>query len=163
MRPRTLLALVPLTFALLTPGIAAADTPPIFPILPNQYFNGVVNGATADATVYTVCPGPSTGQTGHPAGGQNLSVARATTGTTADVGYTGSAGNSIAATPQTSATTTSPVIFTVYSQASALPTTWIVPCDGYGLIAFTPLPGSSTAHTDTVKVHYINIAAGPAQ
>lgn len=28
-----------------------------------------------------------------------------------------------------------------------------------GLIAFTPLPGSSSAHTDTVKMHYVNIAA----
>lgn len=161
MRPRTLLALVPLAFAVLTPGIAAADTPPIYPILPNQYFNGVVNGRTADATVYTVCPGPSTGQTGHPASGQNLSVARATAGTTADVGYTGSAGNSIAAQPVTSVAN-NPVVFTAYSQASALPTAWVVPCDGYGLIAFTPLPGSSSVRTDTVRVRYVNIAAGPA-
>jgi len=157
MRPHALLALIPLAFAVLTPGIAAAD-PPIYPILPNQYFNGVVNGSTAGATVYTVCPGPSTGQIGHPASGQNLSVARATAGTTADVGYTGSVGNSIAATPVTS-TANNPVVFTVYDQASALPTAWVVPCDGDGLIAFTPLPGSSSAHTDTVKVHYVNIAA----
>jgi len=162
MRPRTLLALVPLAFTVLTPGIAAADSPPIYPILPNQYFNGVVNGQTTGATVYTVCPGPSTGQTGHPASGQNLSVAQATAGTTADVGYTGSVGNSVAATPVTSVAN-NPVVFTVYSQASALPTAWIVPCDGDGLIAFTPLPGSSSAHTDNVKVHYVNIAASPAQ
>jgi hypothetical protein len=56
-----------------------------------------------------------------------------------------------------------PVVFTAYYQASALPTTWVVPCDGDGLIAFTPLPGSSTAHTDNVKVHYVNIAVNPAQ
>jgi hypothetical protein len=157
MRPRTLLALVPLAFAVLTPGVAAAD-PPIYPILPNQYFNGMVNGSTAGATVYTVCPGPSTGQTGHPAGGQNLSVARATASTTADVGFTGSAGNSIAATPVSSSAANGPVVFTAYYQTSALPTAWVVPCDGDGLIAFTPLPGSFTAHTDTVKVHYVNIA-----
>jgi hypothetical protein len=57
MRLRPLILLVSLMFATLATGTAAADTsPPTFPILPNQYFTGVVNGKTADATVYTACP-----------------------------------------------------------------------------------------------------------
>ena len=68
MRVRSFAALLPLAFVLLSAGPAAADTaPPTFPILPNQYFDGVVNGKTAAAIVYTVCPGPSTGRNGHPA------------------------------------------------------------------------------------------------
>jgi len=157
MRLRALFALVPLAFVALTAGPAAAD-PPTYPILPNQYFVGVVNGKTADAVVYTVCPGPSTGRPGHPAGGQTLSVSRVTpNGTTANLGYTGSAANSIAAQPVSSVANT-PVVFTEYFVARPLPTSWWVPCDGDGRIAFTPLPGSPTARTAYVTVHYVNIA-----
>lgn len=161
MRLRTLIALIPIGFAMLAPGSAAANTsPPTYPILPNQYFNGVVNGKTADATVYTACPGPVTNQTGNPISGQTLSVARVSTpsGTTTNLGFTGSAGNSIAARPVSSLANTS-VVFTEYFRTSALPTTWTVPCNGDGLIAFTPLPGSPTAQTAYVTVHFINIAA----
>ena len=159
MRFRTLIAAVPLGLAILLPGTAVADpAPPTFPILPNQFFNGVVNGKISDATVYTVCPGPATGRTGHPASGQTLSVARVSAPTDTNVGFTGSAGNSIAAMPWSSLANP-PVVFTEYFRASALPTTWTVPCDGDGRIAFTPLPGSSTARTDYVSVHYVNIAA----
>jgi hypothetical protein len=163
MRLRTLIALVPLAFATLAAGTAAADTsPPTYPILPNQYFNGVVNGKTADATIYTACPGPATGQTGHPVSGQTLSVSRvsAPTVTTANLGFTGSLGKSVAASP-VSSVANDPVIFVEYFKASALPTTWTVPCEGDGLIAFTPLPGSSTARTAYVTVHFVNIAAAP--
>jgi hypothetical protein len=164
-RLRNLIALVPLAFAALASGTAAADTsPPTFPILPYQYFNGVVNGKTADATIYTACPGPATGQSGHPASGQTLSVSRvsAPTGTTANLGFTGSVGNSVAASPVTSIAN-NPVVFTEYFRASALPTTWTVPCEGDGLIAFTPLPGSPTARTAFVTVHFINIAVSPTR
>jgi len=161
MRVRALLALVPLAFVLLGTGNAAADTaPPTYPVMPNQYFNGVVNGKTADATVYTVCPGPATGQPGHPAAGQTLSVSRVSpTGSTSDLGFTGSLGTSIAAAPVSSSVANSPVVFTEYYVGSALPTGWTVPCDGTGLIAFTPKPTSSTARTAYVTVRFINIAA----
>lgn len=160
MRLRTLIGLVPLAFAALGSGTAMADTsPPTFPILPNQYFNGVVNGKTADATVYTACPGPANSQTGHPVSGQTLSVSRvsAPTGTTANLGYTGSVGNSVAAAP-VSSIANSPVLFTEYFRPSALPTAWTVPCNGDGLIAFTPRPGSPTARTAYVTVKFVNIA-----
>jgi hypothetical protein len=121
----------------------------------------VVNGKTADATIYTACPGPATGRSGHPVSGQTLSVSRVVpTGTTANLGFTGSLGNSVAASPVSSAAN-QPVIFVEYFKASALPTTWTVPCDGDGLIAFTPQPGSSTARTAYVTVHFVNIAASP--
>jgi hypothetical protein len=161
MRVRSLIALVPLGLAMLVPGTAAADpSPPTYPILPNQYFSGVVNGKTTAAVVYTVCPGPSTGHQGHPAGGQTLAVTRVSTpgGTTDNLGYTGSAGTSVAASPNSSSTVNSPVIFTEYFVGQALPTAWIVPCDGDGVIAFVPRPGSSTARTAYAAVHYVNIA-----
>ena len=162
MRFRVLFVLVPLVFAGLATGTAAADTtPPTFPILPNQYFVGVVNGKTAGATVYTVCPGPA-GGTGHPVSGQTLSVSRVSAPTSTAVGYTGSAGNSVAATPVTSAANV-PVVFAEYFAGRALPTTWTVPCNSDGRIAFTPLPGSSSARTVYVTVHYINIAEAPTR
>lgn len=161
MRLRTLIALVPLAFAALTVGPAAADTsPPTFPIQPNQYFTGVVNGKTAGAVVYTVCPGPATGRTGHPAAGQTLSVTPASSSSTANVGFTGSLGRSIAATPVLNLAN-DPVVFTEYFRPAALPTAWTVPCDGDGRIAFTPLPGSPTARTSYVTVRFVNIAVAP--
>lgn len=163
MRLRALIGLLPFGLALVAPGTAAADTPPTFPILPNQWFSGVVNGQTANATIHMVCPGPATGRTGHPASGQTLSVNRepAPAGTT-DLGFTGSAGTSIAAAPVPSSTTNTPVIFTEYFRPSALPTTWTLPCEGDGRIDFTPRPTSSTARTAHVTVHFVNIATAPA-
>jgi hypothetical protein len=166
MRLRTLIGLLPFGLAIVAPGTAAADTssPPTFPILPNQWFSGVVNGKTADATIQMVCPGPATSRTGHPANGQTLSVSRVSAPTdTTDLGYTGSAGNSIAAAPVTSSTANSPVVFTEYFRPRALPTTWTLPCDGDGRIAFTPQPDSPTARTAYVTVHFVNIATGPTQ
>ena len=154
MRIRALIGLIAL--GLVVPGTAAAD-PPTFPILPNQYFSGVVNGKTADATITTICPGPATGS-GHPISGQTLSVSRISDPTdTTNLGFTGSAGNSIAAQP-VSSVANNPVIFTEYFLASALPTGWTVPCTGTGRIAFTPLPGSPTARTANVTVRFVNIA-----
>jgi len=154
MRLRPLIALVLLTFAVL--AAAPATAAPMFPVLPNQHFDGVVNGKTAAATIHTICPGPSTG-TGHPVSGQTLSVVLLASGSTS-TGFTGSLANSIAATPVTGVAN-DPVVFTEYFRSSALPTSWTVPCNGNGTIAFTPLPGSPTASTDLVSVRYFNIAA----
>jgi hypothetical protein len=151
---------VPFVFATVVTGAAAANaSPPTFPILPNQFFNGLVNDKTAGATVYTACPGPATGRLGHPVSGQTLSVAPASSGGTANVGFTGSLGNSVAAAPVLSVAN-NPVVFTEYFRTSALPTAWTVPCDGDGRIAFTPLPGSPTARTAYVTVRFVNIATG---
>jgi hypothetical protein len=160
MRLRGLITLLPLAFLVLAPGIAAASTPPTYPILPNQYFQGVVNGQTAGATIYTACPGPTTGY-GHPISGQTLSVSRVSDPITTDVGFTGSLGTSIEAKPMLSLVNNAPVKFTEYFQASALPTTWTVPCDGDGRIAFSPKPDSPTALTDYVTVRFVNIATAP--
>jgi hypothetical protein len=163
MRLRALIVPVALTLVGLASGTAAADTtPPTYPILPNQYFVGVVNGKTATATVYTACPGPSTGRLGHPVSGQTLSVSRVSAPTDTTVGYTGSLANSIASAPVPTSVTNEPVVFKEYFVGSPLPVTWTVPCDGDGRIAFTPMPGSSTARTAYVAVHYVNIAVGPA-
>ncbi|HZN73502.1 MAG TPA: hypothetical protein VFC00_17670 [Micromonosporaceae bacterium] len=159
MRIRSLITLVLLVSAILVPGRAAADTsPPTFPILPNQYFVGVVNGKTAGATVHTACPGPATNRFGHPVSGQTLSVSLVSAPTTSNVGFTGSAGNSVAAAPVLSLAN-APVVFTEYFVAKALPTAWTVPCEGDGRISFTPLPGSPTARTAYVTVRFVNIAS----
>ena len=51
------------------------------PIGPNQHFAGRVNGTRTSAVVHTVCAGPGgAGRTGPVAGGQTLSVVRATRG-----------------------------------------------------------------------------------
>ena len=165
MQLRALIAFAPLCLAVMVPGAAAADpTPPTFPILPNQYFSGVVNGKTTGAVVHTACPGPSTGREGHPVSGQFLSVSRvaAPSGSTANLGFTGSAGTSVAASPVGSSTVNTPVVFTEYLVGQAIPTGWTVPCDGDGLIAFAPKPGSSTAKTAYAAVTYVNIAAAPS-
>jgi hypothetical protein len=161
MRLRSLIALAPLALVLLASPAAAGTMPPTYPILPNQSFVGVVNGATNSATaaptVYTVCPGPATGRMGHPAAGQTLSVSRVSDPTSTLVGYTGSLGTSINAAPLLSAVN-KPVVFTEYFVASPLPTTWTVPCDGDGQIGFAPQPGSPTARTNYVTVRFVNIA-----
>ena len=159
MRIRTLIALVLVALVGLAPGTAAADTtPPTFPILPNQYFVGVVNGQTTGVVVVrTVCPGPGGGN-GHPARGQTLSVSRVSAPTDSTVGFTGSLANSVAASPTTSTTANTPVMFTEYFVAKALPTSWLVPCDGPGVIGFVPTPTSSSARTAVVTVRFVNIA-----
>ncbi|MBV1856633.1 hypothetical protein [Catellatospora tritici] len=160
MRIRVLITLVPLALVALAAGnAAAAASPPTYPVMPNQYFNGVVNGKTAAATIKTACPGPATGQTGHPVSGQLLSVSRVSDpSSTTNLGFTGSTGNSIAAAPVSSSVANAPVTLTEYFHGYAIPTAWTVPCEGDGLIAFTPLPGSSTARTTYVTVHFTNIA-----
>jgi hypothetical protein len=160
MRLRSLIALAPLALVLAAGPAAAATMPPTYPILPNQNFVGVVNGLKGDATIYTACPGPAGYAMGHPVAGQTLSVSRVSEPTSTVVGYTGSLANSIAAAPVLYSTNVvnKPVVFTEYFVASPVPTTWTVPCDGAGQIAFAPQPGSPTARTSYVAVRFVNIA-----
>src|SRR5256885_16982308 len=81
------------------PAVASAADPPVFPILPNQYFSGLVNGQTANATIRMACFGPI-GGTGHPLAGQTIGVTRVyppVVGPVNSVGYTGTTANSILA------------------------------------------------------------------
>lgn len=156
MRLRTLIALAPLALVALPDTSAAADVSQ--PIRPNQYFGGVVNGKQADATILMGCVGPIVpGQTGHPLAGQTLTVIpKSTIGSGADVGYTGSAGTAVSASPTTTSMSTKPVVFTVYNHAQQLSTDWVLPCSGTGSVSFVPQPTSGSARTATVTVTFVS-------
>jgi hypothetical protein len=125
------------------PGVATAAEPPVFPIGPDQYFSGLVNGKTANATIRMACFGP-VGGTGHPLTGQTIGVTRVfppVVGPVDSVGYTGKTANSIVARQADSSTATAIATFTVY-ETQPLSTKVFLPCGGTGTILFVPAPNS---------------------
>jgi hypothetical protein len=144
-------------------GTAGAVIDPA-PIGPNQFFTGIVNGASGNATILTNCVGPiRVGETGNPLPNQYVEVsAGASSGSIVDVGFTGSAGNSVIVVLNTG-TITGPVqtvlIGTLrdYVVHLAIPTGITVPCSGPGDVAFVPSPGSSTAKAAIVNVNLVSI------
>lgn len=140
-------------------GTAAAVTDP-GPIGPNQYFSGIVNGKTANAPILTDCVGPIVaGQTGHPLSGQYVLVTTPPATTTGDVGYTGSAANSVTAVlqggPMVGPAATVIGTLTWYEVKLPIPTTLTVPCGGAGEVDFIPTSTSSTARTAVVSVSFL--------
>ncbi len=136
---------------------AAATVDPA-PIGPNQFFTGQVNGASVNAVIKVVCPGPVTaGETGHPVSGQTVDVMPASS-SSADVGYTGSAADHVIVDFGGTSITT-PVTLSSYAVQAAIPSTLNLPCSGAGKVSFVPAPTSSTARTATVLVSYANIAS----
>lgn len=131
---------------------AAAD--PV-PIGPNQYFSGLVNGTRDNAVIYMVCPGPASGQLGHPASGQSVSVTQTSA---AIYGFTGSLANSIDVTFTLSTTANPAITLKYYDTPAAIPTTLLLPCSGKGQARYDPEPTSPTAQADVVGVTFINIA-----
>jgi hypothetical protein len=131
------------------------------PIGPHQHFAGRVNGTRTSAVVYTVCAGPPAGRTGPVAGGQTLSVVKATRGH----GYTGLFSQIYAWFVPQSATTTAPtqLKFTSYNAPKAIPTSVQVPCDGTGKVEFSSCPYLAPCAfgwvPDYVTVQFVNIAA----
>jgi hypothetical protein len=133
------------------PGPALASTP----IGPNQSFVGLVNGRHTDAVVQVVCAGPIwPGRTGAGVGGQKVSVSPSPA--LAGPGFTGRAGRRVVVRfgddPSKLAVVTS------YDTPTPLPSGIQLPCFGTGVVRFTPRPTSPTAHDDTVRVTYENIA-----
>jgi hypothetical protein len=131
---------------------------PVSPIGPNQYFSGYINGSPpGQAIIRTNCFGAiQPGQTGNPLPNQTVEVRLASPGGAAgDLGYTGSAANSIVATLGPSQTALSVIgNFTVYNTIEYIPTTITVPCAGSGVATFAPSPGSSTASPATLNVTF---------
>jgi hypothetical protein len=131
-------------------GVAHASTP----IGPNQHFIGLVNGRHTAAVIYTVCPGPATGD-GPVAGGQTLAVKRVASGG----GDTGAGAHAIYAR----VTPTTIVTLTAYAHPERIPTSAQVPCEGTGTVTFStcplPQPCGAGAEVDNVPVTYIDIAA----
>ena len=136
---------------------AAARQDPV-PIGPNEYFSGYINGHPPGAAVIrVVCPGPVQ-KTGHPAGNQHIEVKTASPISTFDLGYTGSAGNTITAALAPAASTSILASFKAYFVPKLISTKILVPCSGTGTVVFAPSPGSSTAMSAKLPVKFLNIA-----
>jgi hypothetical protein len=145
-------ALVP---AVTAAGAAAQD--PV-PITPNTYFNALVNGKASAAVVTVVCPGPlGPGSLGHPTAGQTAEV-RSILPPVTPVGYTGSAGRQILAGFTSATAADQSIVFSAFYAPAAIPTTWLVPCGGSGVMTFVPEPTSPSARSYTVTVTFVNIA-----
>jgi hypothetical protein len=130
------------------------------PIAPNQYFNGLVNGQSKEATILMVCPGP-VGGLGHPAGGQYVSVAGPFS---SGEGFTGKA-KSIDTTLEFNSPSSTPVHLATlryYYEPGAISTELKLPCEGSGVAVFTPVMGGETAKAAKVPVQFVNVAVGPA-
>lgn len=138
-------------------AVAAGCAPPPSDVVgPGQHFVGVVNGSTSEAVVTTVCGGPVwEGRTGPPLAGQTLSLRRVDSGG-------GSTGTSSVVFAQPTTASMAVVPFDRYDVAQPLPTDLQLPCDGTGLITFTPCFGiagcTAGASEDVVKVRFVNIA-----
>lgn len=153
----TIAALILLGGAVGLPSAAAAVDPA--PIGPNQFFSGQVNGASDNAVIQVVCPGPATaGETGHPLSGQSVDVVPGASSSSPGVGYTGSAADQVVVDFGVTSTE-APVTLSSYAVQAAIPTTLDLPCSGAGKVDFVPDPTSSTAQTATVSVTYANIAS----
>ncbi|WP_194919843.1 hypothetical protein [Catenulispora rubra] len=140
----------------LTATAATAQDPVV--ITPNTFFVGLVNGKTADAVVTVVCPGPvSSTSVGHPIAGQTAEV-RSILPPVTPVGYTGSQGREILAGFTSPSAANQSIVFSAYYAPAAIPTTWLVPCGGSGVMTFVPEPTSPTARSYTVTVTFVNIA-----
>jgi hypothetical protein len=124
------------------------------PIGPNQHFVGLVNGKHVDAVVYTICPGPGTGD-GPPVSGQTVAVRRVASGG----GDTGTGAHVIYAR----VTPTTIVELKAYRRAEPIPTSARVPCQGTGTITFStcplPQPCGAGSAVDNVSVRFINMGA----
>lgn len=150
-------ATVALGAALVPAATAAAQDP--LPITPNTSFTGLVNGKTADAVITVVCPGPVTPTSvGHPISGQTAEV-RSILPPPTPAGYTGSLGREIVAGFDSASSAQQALAFTSYFAPAKIPTTWLLPCGGTGVMTFVPQPTSPTARSYTVKVTFLNIAA----
>jgi hypothetical protein len=131
-------------------GVAFASSP----IGPNQHFVGTINGKHTGAVIYTVCPGPATGE-GPVAGGQTVAVQRVAAGG----GDTGASARAI----YSRVTPTTIITLKAYSRPKPIPTSARVPCQGTGTITFStcplPQPCGAGAVVDDVPVTFINLGA----
>ena len=168
--PRLMLA-VGLSLALVAvaaPAGGAAPAGAASKIGPQQFFTGVVNG-TAGNTVSPIpievgCFGPVTpGETGHPLGGQTLSVHQLFPPVaTSSLGRTGDDstidvffGAPPPATARASAKATSKTVsFRRYDKVRDIPTTLTLPCGGTGTVWFVPIPVVPPSQAQAVPVQF---------
>jgi hypothetical protein len=118
-------------------------------IRPHQSFEGFVNDRRPVSTIDVACVGPA--ETGHPLGGQTVSVEPGVSGSD---GYTGSKGYKIKVLFVTPTATISPDIIFERYRSLPIPTTVTLPCSGTVVVSFVPLPSSSSARADSVRVTF---------
>jgi hypothetical protein len=139
------------------PAVASPVQDPL-PIGHDQYFSGYVNNhPPGQAVILTNCIGPiRLGETGNPLPNQPVEVKPVVATGTTDVGYTGSAANSINALLGTPVGAVVVIAaFTGYYEIRYIPTTIRVPCSGSGTVIFAPSPGSVTARPATLAVTFV--------
>jgi hypothetical protein len=113
---------------------------------PKQYFYGEVFGLSSVAAsnvIEVACAGPET--TGHPAAGQYVAAHQIFPPVTTTTGYTGNDGTEIDVSLIYSVgtiTVLTPTFATLlyYDQKVEIPTSLTVPCNGSGVLDFTPSP-----------------------
>jgi hypothetical protein len=127
------------------------------PIGPNQSFIGLVNGASANATIAVQCPGPmKSNQTGNPVTGQTMAVENPSPTSAAAVGSTGAHGHEVLAEFVPTATVGAEIRETFSDYGSLpIPASVQLPCNGTSTVLFAPRPFSKTAHSFRVSVTFV--------
>ena len=133
------------------PSAVAVAGPLPTPILPGQFFVGLVNGQSTLASILVVCDG----STGHPVAGQAFSARQLAAPTDASHGFTGTSAKTLAVAVAGDAATV-PVQLRTYGESAPIPTSLTLPCSGTGAVEFTPAPSSATAVPAVVKVTYVS-------
>jgi hypothetical protein len=142
--------------AIATPALADGG-----PIGPKQYFYGEVFGlssATTPNVINVACAGPAS--TGHPVAGQYVAAHQIYPPVTATTGYTGNDAAEINVNlfySQGSISVLTPVFATLryYDQKVEIPTALTVPCNGAGVLDFTPAPDRDhSGSASTVNVTF---------
>lgn len=143
--------------------LAAASPAQATTVGPKQYFAGQVFGTTAQSVIQVECGGVQA--SGHPAPGQTVEVTQLLSPVNATAGYTGDLAVEIDATlifANTPASGKVPVAtFTQYSLKLPIPTSITVPCNGTGVMSFSPYPlDSGTPSNVTVKFISLGVTPG---
>lgn len=142
--------------ALATPAMADGGQ-----IGPKQYFDGEFFGLTSASShnvIQVSCAGPAS--TGHPVAGQYVAAHQFFPPITTSYGYTGNSGTEIDVNLIYSIgtiTVVTPTFATLhyYDTKSEIPTSLTVPCNGAGVLEFTPMPDSDhSGITSTVDVTF---------
>jgi len=164
MRRIVLAATVALTASL---GLVSASsaTLPIIKVGHNQYFLGAVNGASQEAVIQVVCPGP-VGVAGHPLAGQSVDANLLLPPLLSTLGYTGTAssiGVNLIYRLSSGTIGVAARLGTLrfYGVPLAIPTRLAVPCSGVGSVAFSPINGGPSARPSVVNVSFVNVAVTP--
>lgn len=128
--------------ALATPAMADGGQ-----VGPKQFFDGEVFGlisSTAQDVIQVACAGPET--TGHPVANQYVAAHQIFPPiTTTSYGYTGNSGteidvNLIYSIGTITVVTPTFATLTYYDTKAEIPTSLTVPCNGTGVVVFTPSP-----------------------